>query len=158
MRVRIAIVLFGIAFGFLLSWGRFTDPDMIQGALLLGSAYLFLMMGSAVAVGFVGIRLARRYLGRAILTGQQIAWSVQKPEPAHVWGSVLFGLGWAVSDACPGPITAQLGQGFGWSLFTAIGMAGGVLIYLRLQEPAPATAPAPEHASVAPLVPASAPE
>jgi uncharacterized membrane protein YedE/YeeE len=54
-------------------------------------------------------------------------------------GSVLFGIGWGVSDACPGPIATQLGQGVWWSLFTIAGLATGITLYLRRQRrPAPA--------------------
>jgi hypothetical protein len=151
-RVRAVSVGFGIAFGFLLSWGQLTSPDVIQDMLLLEDAYVYLIMASAIAVGFVTTRLLRRARARAVLTGQPISWSIERPERHHVTGSVLFGLGWAMADACPGPIVAQLGQGFGWSIFTALGVVAGVVIYLRREEPA--AEKAPRRA----LVYASAPE
>jgi uncharacterized membrane protein YedE/YeeE len=150
--LRIVVVALGACFGFLLSWGGFTDPDVIQDMLLLKSSYMYVMLATAVAVGFIGTRLARRYLGRAVITKERIAWEIQRPRPEHVWGSVLFGLGWAVSDACPGPVTAQLGQGWGWSVFTAAGMVAGVLLFMWRD------APAQLGEGPSGLVPASAPE
>jgi uncharacterized protein len=47
----------------------------------------------------------------------------------HVTGSVLFGLGWAITNACPGPIAAQLGQGLWWGSLTFVGF----LLGARLQ-------------------------
>ncbi|WP_205698007.1 DUF6691 family protein [Conexibacter sp. SYSU D00693] len=168
-RVRVACTLFGVAFGFLISWATMTDPATIHAMLQLEDSYLFLMMGSSVAVGFVGVRLARRHLQRAVLTREPISWSIQKPEARHVWGSALFGLGWAITESCPGPITAQLGQGETWALATGAGVVLGVSLALRRARLA-ATAPAAQAVSptrstparpaspLGGLVPQSAPE
>ena len=55
-----AATLLGAGFGFLISWGQFTDPDRIREMLLFEDLYLYEMMFSAMAIGFVGIRLLRR--------------------------------------------------------------------------------------------------
>jgi uncharacterized membrane protein YedE/YeeE len=44
---------------------------------------------------------------------------------------VVFGTGWAIADACPGPIATQLGQGIWWSVFTIAGLVTGIALYLR---------------------------
>jgi len=131
VRTRVAIggLLTGVGFGFLISWGQLTDPDVIRRMLSLDEAYVFLMMGSAVAVGFVGVQLLRRGGRRAILTGEPVAVRTEAPQRRHVVGSALFGLGWAVACTCPGPVTAQLGQGYAWGLFTAAGIVSGVLLF-----------------------------
>jgi uncharacterized membrane protein YedE/YeeE len=54
-----------------------------------------------------------------------------RPARRHVVGSVVFGTGWAIADACPGPIAAQVGQGFPWSVFTLVGVGLGVWLALR---------------------------
>ena len=59
-RARLASVLLGIGFGFLLSWAHFVDPDQIRRMLLLQEPYMWEFFAAAVAVGFVGIRLMRR--------------------------------------------------------------------------------------------------
>jgi uncharacterized membrane protein YedE/YeeE len=92
------------------------------------------MMATAVAVGFVGTRLLRRFRARALITGNLISWDVTRPQRRHVLGAVIFGLGWSLSDSCPAPIAGQLTQGVGWSVFTAAGVAIGVLGYLSWQE------------------------
>ena len=55
----------------------------------------------------------------------------EAPRRNHVVGSVIFGLGWAVADACPGPIATELGQGVLWSLFTIPGVFGGIVLAQR---------------------------
>lgn len=140
MSVRLAALGFGALFGLAMSWGQFVDPDRIRDMLLLRDAYLYLMMGTAVAVGFAGTRLLRRVRARALLTGEPVSWSSSRPQRRHVAGAAIFGVGWAIADTCPAPIAAQLGQGALWSLFTFAGVLVGILVYLRWQE-----APLPER-------------
>ena len=45
----------------------------------------------------------------------------------------MFGTGWALSGACPGPVATQLGQGVAWSLFTIAGIVTGIVLYKRRQ-------------------------
>jgi uncharacterized protein len=134
MRTRIAAAVFGTAFGFLISWGQFSDPDRIRDMLLLRDPYLYLMMASAVAVGFLGLRLLRRAHAKALLTGQPIHYEVTKPDRRHIVGAAIFGVGWSIADSCPAPIAAQLTQGVVWSVFTITGIAIGILLFLRRQE------------------------
>jgi uncharacterized protein len=67
-----------------------------------------------------------------------------RPERRHIVGSLVFGVGWGVSDACPGPIATQIGQGIGWGLWTLAGVVIGVYVFLRRsEETEPATDPVP---------------
>jgi uncharacterized membrane protein YedE/YeeE len=129
--VRLAGLLVGLVFGVTLSWTGMSDPDVIRDALLFKQAYLFLFFASAVLTATVGMRLVRHR--RALLTGERIDWRSTPVQRRHVVGSVLFGIGWAVADACPGPIATQLGQGIVWSLFTVVGVVAGIWLFLRRQ-------------------------
>jgi uncharacterized membrane protein YedE/YeeE len=137
MRVRIAGLLIGAIFGIVLSWSGMTAPDVIRGALLLEHSYLFLFFASAVLVASVGTWTLRRLRARALLTGQPIGWTRERPASRHIAGSLIFGVGWGIADACPGPIATQLGQGITWSLWTLAGVVVGVLVFLRRREPDP---------------------
>lgn len=152
-RVRVASALLGAGFGFLLSWGQFIDPDRIRDMLLLRDSYMWVMFASAVAVAFAGLRLMRRARARSLLTGEPVAWSTARPERRHVTGAAIFGVGWAVSDVCPGPVAAQLGQGIGWSIPLLLGIGIGIRMYLRRQE-----APAARAAPMTAALPASSPD
>jgi uncharacterized membrane protein YedE/YeeE len=134
MRVRLAACLFGAVFGFLISWGQFSDPDRIRDMLLLRDPYLYLMMFSAIAVAGVGTLLLRRRHARALLTGEPLSVERTRPERRHIVGAAIFGLGWAIADSCPAPIAAQLTQGVWWSLCTIAGIFIGVEVYLRRRE------------------------
>ena len=140
MPVRLAAAVLGVAFGFVLSWAQVTDPDRIRAMLVLDDLYLYGMLGTGVAVATVGVRLLRRARARALLTGEPVAWATTRPARRHVVGSAVFGVGWAIADACPGPIAAQVGQGFAWGLFTLAGVVLGVALFLRREERAEAGA------------------
>ncbi len=138
MRRFVAFVV-GAVFGLTLSWSGMTSPDVLRDGLLFRDAYLMLFFASALATAFVGMRVLKVLQARALLTGEPVSWTTVRPERRHVVGSLLFGAGWAIADACPGPIAAQLGQGVAWSLATTVGLVLGVWLFLRRQ-PAAATA------------------
>ena len=127
----VAGLLVGIVFGVTLSWTGMSSPDVLREALLLDNAYLYLFFGSAVATSTLGLWLLRRARARALLTGEPVGWAREAPRRNHVVGSVTFGVGWAVADACPGPIATQVGQGVLWSLFTIAGVVGGIVLAQR---------------------------
>jgi uncharacterized protein len=127
--MRLAGLLVGVVFGVVLCWSGMSDPDVIRGALLFQESYLFLFFASAVLVATVGVRLLRGR--RALLTRERIDWRSTPVQRRHIVGSVLFGVGWAVADSCPGPIVTQLGQGIVWSLFTIAGVVAGIWLFLR---------------------------
>ena len=129
-----AALAIGAAFGFLISWGQFSDPDRIRDMLLLEDLYLYEMMLSAMAVGFIGIRLLRRRGARSLLTRETINWVTERPRSNHIAGAAIFGAGWAVADSCPAPIAAQLAQGVGWSVFTIAGVFAGIWLYFRYED------------------------
>jgi uncharacterized membrane protein YedE/YeeE len=142
MRAKAAGFAVGVVFGVTLSWTGMTSPEVIRDALLFRSGYLFLFFASAVATAFVGLRVLRASRERAILVDRPVRWSVERPRARHVVGSVIFGTGWAVADACPGPVATQLGQGVWWSLFTIVGLVIGIVVFLRRERaPAPAAEP-----------------
>ena len=154
MRGWIAAGVIGVVFGLTLSWTGLSSPEIIREGLLFQSSYLFLFFGSAVGTAFVGLRLVRRARVRAVLTGEPVEWENPKPQRRNFVGSLIFGTGWAIADACPGPIATQLGQGVLWSLCTIAGMVIGIRLFVRRQaqaaradtEPAP-DGPAPRAAA-----------
>jgi uncharacterized membrane protein YedE/YeeE len=138
MRPRLAGLGIGLVFGIVLSWSGMTSPDVIRGALLFEDSYLFLFFASAVATAAVGLRLLRR--------GRRVRWATERPQRRHITGSLVFGIGWGVSDACPGPIATQIGQGIWWGLWTLAGVLIGVYLFLRRSEE---TEPASDDAALA---------
>jgi uncharacterized membrane protein YedE/YeeE len=127
MKLRLSALALGIVTGFAFAWARLTEPETFHRMLSLDSPRIYLLMGAAVAVAFAGARLLRGR--RTLLTGEPIDWTAARPSRSHILGSVLFGIGWGISEACPGPTAAQLGAG----RVLALAVAGGVLVGVRLQ-------------------------
>jgi hypothetical protein len=130
-------VVLGAAFGFVLSRSGAADYDYIQAMFLFEDVQLYGIMGTAVAVTAPGLWLLKRH-GRTAF-GAPLS---VKPKPRHrgnVVGGVLFGIGWAITGMCPGPILVNVGEG----KFYALGALAGVLcgttlfgvLYERLQRP-----------------------
>jgi uncharacterized membrane protein YedE/YeeE len=124
-REKLGALAIGVVFGFWLAWTRFVSYDVILGALLLKQIYLWLMLPSAIATGFIGLRLLRA-VGGQTWTAQPITWSTSAITKDHVIGAALFGLGWAFSGTCPGPAIAQIACGQLSGLFTVSGIMIGV--------------------------------
>jgi uncharacterized protein len=148
MKLELSGLGFGVAFGFLLAWSRLSDPGVIRDMLLLEELDVFLLMGSAVAVAAVGVRMLRALKARAAITGDAIQWSVERPSMRHFVGSALFGTGWAIAGTCPGPVAAMIGQGHFSGLAVAAGLVGGVLIQRMVARPKPVLAAGPEAAGL----------
>jgi uncharacterized membrane protein YedE/YeeE len=142
MRLRLIALALGAVTGFVFAWARMTDPNTFHRMLSLQSPTIYLLMAAAVAVAFVGARLLRGR--RALLSGEPIGWSATRPTRSHVLGSVLFGIGWGISDACPGPTAAQLGAGRLMALAVAAGVLAGVRLQPRLVAAAERWRHAPE--------------
>jgi uncharacterized protein len=138
---RVVAALIGVVFGLTLSWTALTNPDTIGSGLLFENLYLILFFASAVIVAFVGSQILRRLHPRALLNRERVEWKIERPERRHLTGAVLFGTGWAIAGACPGPIAAQLGSGVWWSLFTLVGVVIGVVAFLRIEARRRADAP-----------------
>ena len=133
MSTRVAAALIGVVFGVVLSWSGMTSPVIIREGLLFQDPYLFLFFAGAMLTAFAGLRILRVRAPRALLTGETVQWETVQPERRHIVGSVLFGIGWGLAGACPGPIATQLGQGIAWGVPTSIGLVFGIVLFGRLQ-------------------------
>lgn len=150
MSTRVAAAAVGIVFGVVLSWSGMTSPEIIREGLLFQRPYLVLFFAGAVLTATAGLRVLKARAPRALLTGETVQWETVTPERRHVAGSVLFGIGWGISGACPGPIATQLGQGIAWGIPTTIGLIGGILLFGRMQSRVPSAPAATPASSVIP--------
>ena len=124
-------LLFGTAFGFILVRAGATDPRMIVDMFLLRDLHIMGLIAVAIAVAALGLQLAAA-LGLRTADGTLLRVDRTAPiRPGLVLGSALFGLGWALTGACPGTALAQIGEGRWMGLFTVLGCVGGAALHRR---------------------------
>ena len=124
-------VLLGVVFvkSEVLSWYRIQEMFRFQ------SAHMYLVIASAVAVATLSMQLLR-WRGLRTLDGQAIAIQPKKmtPRGARYWlGGTLFGLGWGLLGACPGPIFALIGAGVTSMSVALLSALAGTWLYGALQ-------------------------
>src|ERR687887_327632 len=124
MKLRLIALGLGVVTGFVVGWARMTDPNTFRRMLSLDSPRIYLLMAAAVPAPFLGAPLLRGR--RTPLPAEPVTWRTSAPTRNHVVGSVFFGIGWGITDACPGPTAAQLGGGRVFALAVAAGIVAGV--------------------------------
>lgn len=117
-------LLFGIVFikAEIVSWYR------IQEMFRMQSFHMYGVIGSAVAVGLISVLLIRRYNIRTIY-GEKIVFHPKEFNKGNVIGGLMFGLGWAITGACPGPLFAQIGSGATVIAVTLLSAIAGTWTY-----------------------------
>ncbi|MFA6540807.1 MAG: DUF6691 family protein [Bacteroidota bacterium] len=121
-------VVFGMIFGIILTKSEVVSWFRIQNMFHFVEPHMYLIIGSAVVVGAVSMQMVRRMKLKSI-DGEEL---VIKGKPFHkgfIIGGIIFGIGWAITGACPGPIFAQIGAGEYPALFTLAGALAGAFLY-----------------------------
>jgi uncharacterized protein len=88
----------------------------------LQSFHMFGVIGTAIVVGMISIQILKRMKAKS-LSGETIKIADKTFNKGQVYGGLIFGIGWAMTGACPGPLFAQIGSGFlvvGVTLLSAI--------------------------------------
>ncbi len=125
-------VLFGIVFvkAEIISWYR------IQEMFRLHSFHMYGVIGTAVVVGMISVWLIKKFKIRT-LQGEEVVFHNKEFHWGNVIGGTMFGLGWAITGACPGPLFAQIGSGFMAVSVTLLSAIAGTWIYGLVRERLP---------------------
>lgn len=117
-------MVFGIVFikAEIVSWFR------IQEMFRLQSFHMYGVIGSAVVVGAISVFLIKKFKLKTIF-GESITFTDKVFQKGQVIGGLLFGLGWALTGACPGPLFAQIGSGALVIVVTLLSAIAGTWTY-----------------------------
>ena len=117
-------ILFGIVFvkAEVVSWFR------IQEMFRLQSFHMYGIIGSAVIVGIISVWLIKK-LNIKTVYGESIAISPKTFNKGQIYGGLIFGFGWAITGACPGPLFAQIGTGATIIIVTLLSAVAGTWVY-----------------------------
>ena len=130
---NIGFLLFGILFGFTLSRAGASDYDLMYAMFSGADLKLAFVIMTAIATAAIGMKILA-LTGNRGYQGQEIIISKKPLNKYNVYGGIIFGIGWAMSGACPGTALAQVGEGKLLGLFTVAGIIAGTYLYARLAE------------------------
>ena len=99
-------LLFGMCFGIVLVKSEVISWFRIQEMFRLQSFHMYGVIGSAILTGMLGMWLIRRFRIKT-LSGEEIVVPKKVFTKGNIYGGLIFGLGWAITGACPGPLFAQ---------------------------------------------------
>ena len=135
MKATLLYLLAGIYFGFVLvraevvSWFRIVEMFRFE------AFHMFGVILSAIVVGIICLQLIKK-LGLTDLEGKELTLA---PKSIDLWksyllGGILFGLGWGLTGACPGPMFTLLGAGYTIMLVPIVSAIAGVWVYGKFKE------------------------
>ena len=124
----IKYLVLGMVFGIVLIKSQVVSWFRIQEMFRLESFHMYGVIGSAVAVGALSVFLIRK-LGIRTVSGEDVVIPTKTFNWGYVIGGLIFGLGWAITGACPGPLFAQVGGGFLVVLVTLLSAIAGTWVY-----------------------------
>ena len=102
-----------------------------------GSFHMYGIIGSALVIGVIGIQIIKR---KNIKTIDGTDMSLKPKDTGiarYLIGGIIFGLGWALAGACPGPMYVLLGAGFPAILLVIFGALLGTFLYGLLKSKLP---------------------
>lgn len=125
-------IMFGIVFvkAEIVSWFR------IQEMFRLQSFHMYGVIGSAVMVGMISVFLIKKFNIKTI-DGETVVFHPKKFQKGQIFGGLIFGLGWAITGACPGPLFAQIGSGYVVVIATLLSAIAGTWTYGYFKEKLP---------------------
>jgi uncharacterized membrane protein YedE/YeeE len=132
----IIVLLLGIFFGVILTNGEIISWFRIQEMFRFDSFHMYGVVGSAIVVGAVAMMMLKK-LNTKSIHGEAIVIERKTLNIGTIIGGTIFGIGWAMTGACPGPLYSLVGNGysvFGVALLSAI---SGALVYGLMRDKLP---------------------
>jgi uncharacterized membrane protein YedE/YeeE len=124
----IKYIIAGILFGIILVKSEVISWFRIQEMFRLQSFHMYGVLGSAVVTGIISVQIIKRFSIKTI-NGEKINLLQKKFHKGQVYGGLLFGCGWALTGACPGPMYALIGSGVLVIIVTLFSAIAGTWVY-----------------------------
>ena len=122
-------LIFGIIFGILLIKGEVISWFRIQEMFKFQSIHMFGIIGCAVIIGIISVQIIKRMKIKAI-DGSEIDLTPKPYRPVSgILGGAIFGMGWALTGACPGPIYTLFGAGYPIIIVVLLSVLLGTYVY-----------------------------
>jgi uncharacterized membrane protein YedE/YeeE len=133
---NIKFLIIGVVFGMVLTKTEAVSWFRIQEMFRFQSFHMYGIIGSAVVVGLISIQLLKRFNIKT-LDGETIVISDKKLNKGSIIGGTIFGMGWALAGACPGPLYALVGAGYPVIFVAILSALLGTWVYSFLKNKLP---------------------
>jgi uncharacterized membrane protein YedE/YeeE len=111
----IKFLVLGIIFGVVMTKSEAVSWFRIQEMFRFQAFHMYGIIGTAVILGVIGVALIKKFKIRDF-SGNEILFSPKdKSVYRYLIGGTIFGLGWALGGACPGPMVVNIGYGY-WAM------------------------------------------
>jgi len=124
----IKFFLIGIYFGVVLTKAEVISWFRIQEMFHFQSIHMYGIIGSAVVVGAISVFLIKKFNLKSF-GGEDIRLISKEYHKGLLPGGIIFGLGWALTGACPGPLFALVGNGIEVMLVAIVSAIAGTFVY-----------------------------
>lgn len=108
----IKFLVLGTVFGIVMAKSEAFSWYRIQEMFRFQSFHMFGIIGTAVTLGVIGVALIKKFKIRDFHGNPITFFPKEKSWARYIIGGTIFGLGWALSGACPGPMVVNIGYGF----------------------------------------------
>lgn len=108
----IKFLLLGIVFGIVMAKSEAISWFRIQEMFRFQAFHMYGIIGTAVTLGVIGVALIKKFNIRDFHGNPIVFFPKDKSLARYLIGGTIFGLGWALSGACPGPMVVNIGYGF----------------------------------------------
>lgn len=125
---NLKFLLAGTIFGFILIKAEVISWFRIQEMFRFQSFHMYGIIGSAIVVGMISILIIKKFDVKTI-SGEEVKIAPKEFTKGNVIGGLLFGLGWAMAGACPGPLYALIGSGLPIVIVTLLSAVLGTYVY-----------------------------
>ncbi|MET3114930.1 putative membrane protein YedE/YeeE [Pedobacter sp. CG_S7] len=133
----IKFILAGILFGIIMSKSEAISWYRIQEMFRFQAFHMYGFIGTAVALGTLGVFLIKKFKIRDSGGNPIVFQDKDKGWPRYIIGGTIFGLGWALTGACPGPMFVNIGFGYWAMLIVIFGALVGTYLYGLLKNKLP---------------------
>ncbi|WP_236969465.1 DUF6691 family protein [Membranihabitans marinus] len=129
MMKNFPFLILGIVFGVILAKGEVISWFRIQEMFRFDDFHMYGVIGSAVVLGVISLQIIKK-LDLKDAYGQSL---IPAPKPIafkqYIFGGVIFGMGWAITGACPGPIYILVGYGYSSYVIVLLAALAGAFLY-----------------------------
>ncbi|MBL4662871.1 MAG: YeeE/YedE family protein [Flavobacteriaceae bacterium] len=136
MRTLIYLVI-GILFGIIMFKSEAASWFRIYEMFRFESFHMYGIIGSALVIGIIVIQSIKRFKIKSFYGERIVFFPKAKSFSRYIFGGIIFGLGWALAGACPGPMFTLIGAGFSSIIIVIIASIFGTFLYGLLKDKLP---------------------